>query len=80
MGPLYMNDVFKLAGKNNTATKTFLFKLSQPYEKTNHGQKSLSYVARTISNKLPASTRTNRVKQHFFYRMNNEECNIYSFF
>ena len=77
MGPLYMNDVFKLAGKN---TKIFLFKLSQPYEKTNHGQKSLSYVARTIWNKLPASTRTNRVKQHFFHRMNNEESNIYSYF
>ena len=45
LSPLYMNDVFKLAGQNTTATRTFLFKTSQPLRKTNHGQKSLLYVA-----------------------------------
>ena len=40
-----MNDAFKLAGQNTTATRTSLLKLTQPLRKTNHGQKSLSYVA-----------------------------------
>ena len=45
LSPLYMNDAFKLAGQNTTATRTSLFKLSQALRKTNHGQKSLSCVA-----------------------------------
>ena len=46
--PLYMNDVFKLDGQKTTATRTSLFKLSQPLRKTNHVQKSISYVAPSI--------------------------------
>ena len=46
--PLYMNDVFKLADENTTATRTCLLKLNQPLRKTNHGQKSLLYVAPSI--------------------------------
>ena len=88
MSPLYMNDVFKPAGQNTTATKTYLFKLSQPLLKTNHGQKSISYVAPFIWNKLPDFLKTienvntfkHRVKKHFFRIMNNEENNIYSYF
>ena len=41
LSPLYMNDVFKPAGQNTTATRTYLFKLSQPLRKINHGQKFL---------------------------------------
>ena len=86
--PLYMNDVFKLAGQNTTATRTSLLKLSQPLRKTNHGQRCLSYVAPNIWNKLPdflkttdnVNTYKHRVKKHFFQRMNNEEDNIYSYF
>ena len=71
-----MNDVFKLAGQNTTATRTSLFKLSQPLRKTNHGQKCLSYVAPSIWNKLPdflkttdSSTRTNtELKSIFFFK------------
>ena len=48
LSTLYMNDVFKPAGQNTTATRTCLFKLSQPLRKTNHGQKSLLYVAPCI--------------------------------
>ena len=48
LSPLCMNDVFKLADQNTTATKTSLFKFSQPLRKTHHGQKSLSYVAPSI--------------------------------
>ena len=58
MSPLYMNDVFKPAGQNTTATRSYLFKLSQPLRKTNHGQKSLSYVAPCICNKLPDILKT----------------------
>ena len=88
LSPLYMNDVFELAGQKTTATRISLFRLSQPLRKTNHGQKSLSYVALSIWNKLPdflkttdnVNTYKNRVKKHFFQRMNNEENNIYSYF
>ena len=74
LSPLYMNDVFKLADQNTTASRTSLFKLSQPLRKTNHGQKSLSYVAPSIWNKMPdflktmdnVSTYKHRVKKHFF--------------
>ena len=45
LSPLHINDVFKLVGQNITATRTYLFKLSQPLRKINHGQKILSYVA-----------------------------------
>ena len=83
-----MNDVFKSAGQNTTATRTYLFRLSHPLRKTNHEQKSLSYVAPCIWNKLPNFLKTtenvntckHRVKKYFSRRMNNEESNIYSCF
>ena len=56
--PLYMDDVFKPAGQNTTATRTYLFKLSQPLRKINHGQKVFSYVAPCTWNKLPAFLKT----------------------
>ena len=88
LNPLYMNDVFKPAGQKTTAPRTYLFKLSQHLQKTNHGQKSLSYVVPCIWNKLPDFLKTtenintfkHRVKKHCFRRMNNEENNIYSYF
>ena len=88
LSPLYINDVFKPADQNTTITRTSLFKLSQPLRKTNHGQKNPSYVAPSIWNKLPdflkttekVNTHKNRVKKHFFRRMNNKENNIYSYF
>ena len=88
LSPLYMNDIFKLAGQNTTAARTSLFKLSQPWRKTNHGQKCLSNVAPSIWNKLPAFLKTtdyvnaykHQVKKHFFQRINNEEDIIYSYF
>ena len=58
LSPLYMNGVFKPAGQNTTVTRTSLFKLSQPLRKTNHGEKSLSYVASNIWNKLPDFLKT----------------------
>ena len=58
LSPLYMSDVFKPAGQNTTATRTSLFKLTQSSWKTNHGQKSLSYVEPSISNKLPDFLKT----------------------
>ena len=81
LSPLYINDVFKLAGQHTTPTRTSLLKLSQPLRKTIYGQKSLSYVAPSIWNKSPdflkttdnVNTYKHRVKKHFFQRMNNEE-------
>ena len=72
-----MNDVFKLAGQNTTTTRIFLFKLSQSLRKTNHRQKSRSYVTPSIWNKLPdflkkagsVYTYKHRVKKHIFQRM-----------
>ena len=84
---LYLNDVFKLAYQKTTTTRTSLFKLSQTLT-NNHGQKSISYVAPSLWDKLPDFSKTtnnvntykHRVKKHFFQRMNNEEGNIYSYF
>ena len=39
LSPLYMNDVFNLAGQNTTATRTSFFKLSQPCKKPITGKK-----------------------------------------
>ena len=72
-----MDDAFKLADQNAIATRTYLFKLNQSLRKTNHGQKSLSYVARGIWNKLPdflkttdnVNTYKHKSKKHFFQRM-----------
>ena len=58
LNPLYMNDVFKLAGQSTAATRTSLLKLSQPLRKTNHAQKSLSCVAPSVWNKLPNFLKT----------------------
>ena len=69
LSPLYMNDVFKLADKNTTATRTSLFKFSQPWRKTNCRQKILSYVAPSIWNKLPdflKTTDNTELKSIFF--------------
>ena len=85
--PLYMN-VFKPATQSNTANRTFLFKLSQLLQKTNHRQKSLSYVAPSIWNKLPNFLKTTDnanmykhiVKKHFFFLQNEQENNICSYF
>ena len=58
-----MNDVFKSADQNTTVTRTYLFKLSQPFRKTKHGQKNLLYVAPCIWNKLPDFLKTTE-RQH----------------
>ena len=67
-----MNDAFKLAGQNTTATRTSSFKFSQPLRKANHGRKSLSYVAPSIWNKLPDFLKTtdnvNTYKKAFFFK------------
>ena len=66
LSPLYMNDVFKLAGQNTTATRTSLFKLN--------GQKCLSYVAPSIWNILPDFLKTTdnvntyKHKKAFFFK------------
>ena len=43
-----MNDVFKPAGQSNTSTRASLVKLNQPLQRTNHGQKNISYIAPVI--------------------------------
>ena len=43
-----MNDAFKLASQPNTTARASLLKLNQPLRKTNHGQKSISYIAPII--------------------------------
>ena len=50
-----MNDIFKPAGQPNTTTRAYLLKLNQPFQKTNHGQKSISYKAPITWNNYPIS-------------------------
>ena len=87
LSPVYMNNVFKPAGQNATATLGFLcLNLGSRCEKPITDKTSLSYVAQSIWNKFPDFLKTaenvktykHRVKKHFFHRMNNEESNIYS--
>ena len=74
LSTLYMNDVFKPAGQNTTGARTYLFKLKQPLQNANYGQKTFSYVAPYIWNKLTDFLKTaenintykHRVKKHFF--------------
>ena len=86
--PAYMNDVFEPAGHPNTNTRASFLKLNQPLQNTNHGQKTLSYMAPYIWNILPVSlkateglnTYKHRKKKHILDRMKNKESNIYSYF
>ena len=50
-----MNDVFKPSGHPNTNTRASFIKLDQPLRNTNHGQKTLSYMAPYIWNSIPVS-------------------------
>ena len=45
LSPLCMNDIFVTSGQNTLATRTTLFKLSQPFKKSNNGQKCHSHLA-----------------------------------
>ena len=56
--PPYVSDVFKPAGQPNTSTRASLMKLSQPLQRTNHGQINISYIALIIWNNLPNSLKT----------------------
>ena len=77
LSPLYMSDVFTPAGQNTSTTRTSLFNLSQLLQKSNHRQKSLSYVALSMWNKLPAFLQTTeninmykqKVKKHLCMRV-----------
>ena len=46
--PSYMNDAFKPAGQDNTTTGASLLKLNQLLQRTNHGQKNISYILSII--------------------------------
>ena len=68
-----MNHVFKLAGQPNSTTRASLQKLNQPLQKTNHGQKSISYIAPIIWNNLPNSLKTTENLNIYKYRI-KEHC------
>ena len=86
MSPPYMNDVYKPAGQPSSTTRASLLKLNQPFQRTNQGQNSISYMVPIIWNNLPYSLKTtdnlntykHRVKEHFFHGIRNEAKNIYS--
>ena len=69
LSPLYMNDVFKQAGQNTTATRTSFLKLKQRLQETNKGKKSLSYVAPSIWNKLLNFLKTTENVNTYKYRV-----------
>lgn len=74
LDPSYLKDLFKPAGQHTINTRTSFLKLNKPLRKANHWQKTLSYVAPAIRNKLPNSlkltakvnTDKHSVKKHFF--------------
>ena len=83
-----MNDIFKPAGQPNTTTRAYLLKLNQPFQKTNHGQKSISHKAPITWNNLPNFQKltenltliNTNLKYVPFHRISNETNNINSYF
>ena len=83
-----MNNIFKPAGQPNTTTRVSLLKLNQPFQKTNHGQKSISYKAMITWNNLPNSQKitgnltliNTNLKYVLFHRISNKTNNINSCF
>ena len=71
--PEYMSEIFSIAHQINITTRSFFMKLTQPFRKTNMGQKSLSFLAPKQWNKLPkeikdcntVNTFKHKLKQHF---------------
>ena len=51
--PSYLNEVFELASLNNLRTRNRYLKLIYPFQKTNMGQNSLSFIGPSIWNKTP---------------------------
>ena len=86
--PLYMDDVFKLAGQHDTITRISLLKSTRPLRKTVYRQNNPLYIAPTVWNDLPDSVKTSdnstravtELKSIFFHRLNNEENSMYSYF
>ena len=58
--PPYMKDVIKQTNYTNMNSKTSFLKLNQPLQKSNHGQKRLSYIAPTIWKSLPDSLKATK--------------------
>ena len=75
--PPYMTHVFKPSGQPNTTTRASLLELNQTFQRTNHGQNNISYIAPIIWNNLTNFLRTtdnlntnkHRVQEHFLHRM-----------
>ena len=83
-----MNNIFKPAGQPNTTTRASLLKLNQPFQKTNHDQKSISYKASITWNNLPNPQKitenltliNTNLKYVLFHRISNKTNNINSCF
>ena len=50
--PKYMNKIF-IVDQNNINTRSSYLRLTQTFRKTTQGQRSLSYIAPSVWNKLP---------------------------
>ena len=60
-----MNDVLKIADQHTINSRSYLIKLNQPLQKTNHGKKSLSFVEAAIWNQLRDTLKiTENVNMH----------------
>ena len=79
-----MKDVSKQTGHPNTNAGVSFLKLNQPLRKTNHGQKTLSYMTPNIwsnqQDSLKATKGLYTFKQKikkFLDKMKNKESNIF---
>ena len=71
--PLYISKMFDVVQQGNRSTRFSYLKLSQPFRKTNMGQKSLSYTCPEEWNKLcnslkkceTVNTFKHQLKKHF---------------
>ena len=54
-----MKKVFEYASQRRISSKNNNAKLKVPFRKTTMGQKSISYIGPSVSNKLPSSMKRN---------------------
>ena len=85
--PLYLYDLYKPSGRDQTNTRSSVLKLKHLSRSTCSGQNTLSYLTQTIWNNLPTCLKISNslnsfkhgAKEHFFKKLKNKELDIFAY-
>ena len=85
--PLYLYDLYKPSGQDQTNARSSVLKLKHPSRSTCSGQNTLSYLTPTIWSNLPTCLKISNslnsfkhgVKEHFFKKLKNKEQDIFAY-